>query len=93
MQGRPLREIDPRALPLNETILPQYLKDLGYETRLVGKWHLGYMTKKHTPVERGFDSFFGYYNGVISYFNHTCSFPIKEKEVRKLFYITKAKKL
>ncbi|XP_033208875.1 arylsulfatase B-like [Belonocnema kinseyi] len=71
MQGYPLKAAEPRGIPLNETLLPAHLKKLGYVTRLLGKWHTGYYTKEHTPANRGFDSFFGYYNGMIQYFNHT----------------------
>ena len=71
MQGSPLHARDIRALPTNETLLPEYLKNLGYETRLVGKWHLGYRSKNHTPTQRGFDSFLGYYNGYVGYYNYT----------------------
>jgi len=49
------------------------LKDLGYSTHLVGKWHLGANKNQHTPVKRGFDSHFGYWNGFISYRNSTHS--------------------
>lgn len=61
---------EPRGLPWHEKLLPEYLKELGYITRLVGKWHLGYYTEKHTPTRRGFDSFSGYYGGYIKYFDH-----------------------
>jgi len=39
--------------------LPGKLKQLGYSTHLVGKWHLGYCHPDYTPVNRGFDTFFG----------------------------------
>ena len=62
---------EPRGIPLQEKLLPEYLQKLGYTTRLVGKWHLGYYTNEHTPARRGFDSFVGYYGGYVKYFNHT----------------------
>ncbi|KAH7941134.1 hypothetical protein HPB49_010304 [Dermacentor silvarum] len=37
----------------------------------VAQWHLGYKSLQYTPTLRGFDSFFGYYNGQEFYFNHT----------------------
>ena len=59
------------GLPLTEKIMPQYLKDLGYATHLVGKWHLGHSTKAQTPNYRGFDSFYGYYLFSHDYYDHT----------------------
>lgn len=70
MQGLPINLGETRGILLNETLLPQHLKRLGYVTRLVGKWHVGHYTEKHTPTRRGFDSFLGYYGGYIKYFNH-----------------------
>lgn len=58
------------GLPLNETTLAQRLKDAGYSTHAVGKWHLGYYNWASTPTERGFDSWYGYYNGMEDYYNH-----------------------
>ncbi|KAH6925389.1 hypothetical protein HPB50_004516 [Hyalomma asiaticum] len=59
------------AVPLELQLLPQWFKRLGYNTHMVGKWHLGYKSVEYTPTWRGFDSFFGYYNGHMYYYNHT----------------------
>ncbi|KAK8775789.1 hypothetical protein V5799_030865 [Amblyomma americanum] len=66
----------PWGLPLSVRILPQYLKELGYETHLVGKWHLGYYMEDFTPTFRGFDSFYGYYNGDEDYYSHDIPYPL-----------------
>ncbi|XP_076645885.1 arylsulfatase B [Halictus rubicundus] len=71
MQGYPLKAGESRGIPLNNTLLPEYLRKLGYSTHLVGKWHVGYYSDYHTPANRGFNTFFGYYNGYVTYFNHT----------------------
>ncbi|KAH6921879.1 hypothetical protein HPB50_005755 [Hyalomma asiaticum] len=60
-----------RSLSLRFQLLPQWLKRLGYSTHIIGKWHLGYSSVEYTPTWRGFDTFFGYYNGASYYFNHT----------------------
>ncbi|VVC28693.1 Alkaline-phosphatase-like, core domain,Alkaline phosphatase-like, alpha/beta/alpha,Sulfatase, N- [Cinara cedri] len=72
-QGTPIAAGVPSALPLDNKILPQYLKDVGYSTHLIGKWHLGSYKTDFTPTRRGFDSHFGYWNGYISYRNSTHS--------------------
>ncbi|KAK7106069.1 hypothetical protein V1264_017369 [Littorina saxatilis] len=53
------------TLPLHLKTLPQYMKDLGYSTHAVGKWHLGFCNLSATPTHRGFDSFYGSYMGSI----------------------------
>ncbi|KAH7941464.1 hypothetical protein HPB49_013976 [Dermacentor silvarum] len=68
------------ALPLRFEVLPQWLKRLGYSTHMVGKWHLGYKSLEHTPTWRGFDTFFGYYNGQEFYFNHTTASKVSTPE-------------
>ena len=54
------------GLPLAETTLAEELKDAGYVTGLVGKWHLGTESGFH-PLNRGFDEFFGFLGGSHSY--------------------------
>ncbi|KAL1421917.1 hypothetical protein MTO96_022626 [Rhipicephalus appendiculatus] len=76
MQGAPISITEPWGLPLDVRIMPQYFKELGYETHLVGKWHLGCYTRNHTPTSRGFDSFYGFYNGEEDYFTHSITHPL-----------------
>ncbi|XP_050411464.2 arylsulfatase B [Patella vulgata] len=61
----------PNYLQANYTILPQYLKKRGYATHIVGKWHLGFCNWKYVPTRRGFDTFYGYYQGCEGHFNRT----------------------
>lgn len=58
-------------MPKSEKVMPQYFKDAGYKTALVGKWHLGFYQKQFTPTMRGFDSFFGYLGPYIGYYDYT----------------------
>ena len=50
--------------------LPQALKEAGYETAIVGKWHLGHADPKYWPRQRGFDHQYGPLIGEIDYFTH-----------------------
>ncbi len=57
--------LDPSA-----ATLPQVLKDAGYHTAIVGKWHLGLDTP-NTPNERGFDEFHGFLGDMMDdYYDH-----------------------
>ncbi|XP_038013060.1 arylsulfatase G isoform X3 [Motacilla alba alba] len=46
------------GLPLNETTLAEVLREAGYTTGAIGKWHLGHHGHHH-PNSRGFDYYFG----------------------------------
>lgn len=59
------------GLALEERTLPQALHDAGYETAIVGKWHLGEFQPEYLPTARGFDHQYGHYFGMIDYFDHT----------------------
>lgn len=60
----------PWGLPLNERLLPQALKEVGYTTAITGKWHLGEFQSDYTPTRRGFDHQYGHYFGALDYYTH-----------------------
>jgi arylsulfatase A-like enzyme len=45
------------------------MKAAGYETALIGKWHLG-SQPQHSPVKNGFNYFFGIHSGAADYISH-----------------------
>lgn len=52
------------AVPKDEKMIPAYLKEAGYATGIIGKWHLGGKSIEwHHPLARGFDYYFGRYGG------------------------------
>ncbi len=59
------------GLPADEYLLPEMLKEAGYRTALVGKWHLGHAKPEYWPRQRGFDSFYGALVGEIDHFKHS----------------------
>jgi arylsulfatase A-like enzyme len=58
------------GLATDEWLLPQALKEAGYNTAIIGKWHLGHADKKYWPKQRGFDYQYGPLIGEIDYFTH-----------------------
>ena len=51
------------GVPLDNTMLPKILLENGYDTHMIGKWHLGMYKWEYTPTFRGFKSFYGFYGG------------------------------
>jgi arylsulfatase A-like enzyme len=45
------------------------MKAAGYQTALIGKWHLG-SGLQHSPIKNGFDYFFGFHSGAADYISH-----------------------
>lgn len=58
------------GLPPSETTMADVFRAAGYQTAVVGKWHLGHANVAHLPRSRGFDHFYGHVNGAIDYFKH-----------------------
>ena len=56
--GLVLRPVSPFGLNPEETTVAEVLKDRGYATAVIGKWHLGDQPA-FLPARHGFDSFFG----------------------------------
>ena len=58
------------GLDTTEWLMPQCLKEAGYNTAIIGKWHLGHADKKYWPKQRGFDYQYGAMIGELDYFTH-----------------------
>lgn len=62
---------DEMGLNLDERLLPELLKQQGYATGIIGKWHLGRgKNLEYFPTRRGFDSFYGHPGGAMDYWTH-----------------------
>ena len=53
----------PDGLDPDLDILPKLMKEGGYDTHMVGKWHLGGAEEYDMPWNKGFDSFLGFLEG------------------------------
>jgi len=70
MEERPTAQSQHGMLS-DERTMAEMLKDAGYATWMVGKWHLGEWQHHHLPNQRGFDHHYGHYSALIDYFTHT----------------------
>lgn len=59
-----------RGLPATGWSLPQLLRQGGYTTALVGKWHLGWKDE-FSPKAHGFEYFFGFKSAYVDHYQHT----------------------
>lgn len=80
------------GLPPGHPTLPSLLKDAGYRTALIGKWHLGY-PPHFGPLRSGYEEFFGPMSGGVDYFSHcdsrgTHDLWLGEEECREPGYLT-----
>ncbi|WP_294017465.1 sulfatase-like hydrolase/transferase [Sphingomonas sp.] len=57
------------GLPPSHPTLPSLLREVGYQTALVGKWHLGRLPD-YGPLQSGYDHFWGMREGSVDYFTH-----------------------
>ena len=54
----------------SEKLLPQALKQCGYNTEMYGKWHVGMFHEDYQPHRRGFDHFLGFLTGGADFWTH-----------------------
>ncbi len=67
---------DDMGLPLDQKTIADYLKNLGYTSIVLGKWHMGNADRYH-PLNRGFDEFYGFRGGARNFF------PLIEKKAKE----------
>jgi len=58
------------GIPRSMTSIAEKLQEAGYVNHYVGKWDAGMATERHTPLFRGYTSFFGYFGHSIDYYTH-----------------------
>ena len=80
------------GLPPAHPTLPSLLRDAGYATALVGKWHLGF-APHFGPLKSGYQEFFGALSGAVDYFTHKDSYGVhdlfeNETEIHRKGYLT-----
>lgn len=54
-----------------EHFMSESFQAAGYDTAIIGKWHLGHTIEPHTPNARGFEHFYGHFNTDVNYFDHS----------------------
>ena len=67
------------GLPPEHPTLPSILKQAGYRSALIGKWHLSSLPD-FGPLQSGYDHFYGFRAGVLDYFTHKYGPPSSDTE-------------
>jgi arylsulfatase A-like enzyme len=80
------------GLPPDHPTLASLLRDAGYATALIGKWHLGF-APHFGPLKSGYQEFFGPMSGGVDYFTHCDSAGVHDlyegdQEVHRSGYLT-----
>ena len=70
LQTAVIPSVSAYGLDTTEWLMPQCLKEAGYKTAIIGKWHLGHADRKYWPRQRGFDYQYGAMIGELDYFTH-----------------------
>ncbi|KAG5187121.1 alkaline-phosphatase-like protein [Tribonema minus] len=70
MQAAALASTDEWGIPLQYSLMPQYLAQAGYTSHLVGKWHVGHASAQLLPTSRGFATSYGYLTAMEHYATH-----------------------
>ncbi|XP_076851943.1 arylsulfatase I [Brachyhypopomus gauderio] len=87
LQHSIIRSRQPLCLPPDGPTLPERLQRAGYDTHMVGKWHLGFCRRRCLPTARGFRSFLGSLTGGADHFSfrscdgaEACGFDLHDGE-------------
>jgi arylsulfatase A-like enzyme len=80
------------GIPVGHPTVSSLIKANGYDTALIGKWHVGYLPY-YSPLRIGFDEYFGNMSGAVDHFSHkdmTGAADLFEDEVpvERVGYIT-----
>src|SRR5262249_2631431 len=75
------------GLPPDHPTLPSLLRNAGYSTALIGKWHLGNLPK-FGPLKTGYDYFVGIRSGGQDYFRYDSDFWIGDTLAHETGYLT-----
>jgi arylsulfatase A-like enzyme len=75
------------GLPADQPTLPSLLKKAGYNTTLVGKWHLG-LLPKYGPLQSGYDHFYGFRRGASDYYMHANDLWDDDVQIHQAGYLT-----
>jgi len=75
------------GLPPSHPTLPSLLREAGYGTALVGKWHLG-LLPAYGPLKSGYDHFYGIRQGAVDYFTHSDDLWDDDVNIHQVGYLT-----
>ena len=62
-------KVNTAGIPNSHPTVSSLIKGVGYETALIGKWHVGYLPN-FGPLKYGYDEYFGTMSGAGDYFAH-----------------------
>jgi len=65
----PIRADSAYGLTADYPSVAGLVRKAGYETILIGKWHLGFLPE-HSPTKNGYDYFYGFHSGAADYISH-----------------------
>jgi arylsulfatase A-like enzyme len=90
--GSAMRGDKVMGLPPEHPTIASRLREKGYRTALVGKWHLGFQPH-FSPLKSGYDEHFGPLSGGVDYHTHQDSFGVHDlfeddREVHRDGYLT-----
>ena len=59
---------DNNGINPDEHFMPQSFLAAGYQTAIIGKWHMGHAQQPYLPRQRGFEHFYGHLHTEVKYF-------------------------